>query len=128
MGRDSALRIVEASEALARAPLATATGPANSHEPRRGAYFEPGSYTAHSPEPWEASSPDQNLRLDLWVGRELSRVGLPAWLCGVVVRMALVTMRDGVEVARRTLLEERSVPESYRFAIDGILKLIPPLI
>ena len=42
--------------------------------------------------------------------------------------MARVTMRDGVEVARRALLAEVSVPEDYHFAIDGILKLIPPLI
>ncbi|MGO9227904.1 MAG: hypothetical protein ACLQKA_01660 [Bryobacteraceae bacterium] len=128
MGHDSALRIVEAAEALARVPLTTAPRQPDSQEPRRGAYFERGSYTGRRQEPWETSSPDPNLRLDLWVARELSRAGLPSWLCGVVVRMAMVTMRDGVEVARRTLLEDRSVPESYHFAIDGILKLIPPSI
>lgn len=127
MGRDTARRIVEAAEALARAPL-DASSPAHSPEPRRGAYFAPGSYSGHAHEPWETDSPDPNLRLDLWVARELSRAGLPSWLCGVVTRMALVTMRDGVEVARRTLLDERSVPESYHFAIDCILKLIPPVV
>jgi hypothetical protein len=126
MGRDSARRIVEAAETLARAPLA-APSPTHSPEPRRGAYFAAGSYAGRTREPWETNSPDPNLRLDLWVARELSRAGLPSWLRGVVTRMALVTMRDGVDVARRTLLEERSVPENYHFAIDCILKLIPPV-
>jgi hypothetical protein len=126
MGRDQARRIVEAAEALARAPLAAAL-PVHSPEPRRGAYFAPGSYSGCTHEPWETNSPDPNLRLDLWVARELSRAGLPTWLRGVVTRMALVTMRDGAEVARRTLLEERAVPESYHFAIDCILKRIPPV-
>ena len=126
LGRDSARRIVEAAETLLRAPRASSQ--AHSPGPRRDAYFEPGSYSGRTPEPWEKSSPDPNLRLDLWVARELSRAGLPSSLCEVVFRMALVTMRDGVEVARRTLLEERCVPESYHSAIDIILKLIPPLI
>jgi hypothetical protein len=141
MGRDSARRIAEAAAVLACEPKP------EEPEPNRDAYFEPGGYAARNesdaelrflkwrrnvtgrdPEFWERSSPDPNVRLDLWVTRELNRAGLPAWLQAVVMRMALVTMRDGVEVARRTLIEERAVSEDYHFAIDGILKLIPPSI
>ena len=147
MGRDSAQRIVEAAATLAREPKPEEPAPQAAADLRRDAYFQPGSYsqrhdseaegrflewrrrdTGRDPEAWEESSPDPNVRLDLWVARELDRAGLPFWLNGVVVRMAMVTMRDGVEVARRALLEERSVPEQYHFAIDGILKLIPPLL
>jgi hypothetical protein len=147
MGRDTAQRIVEAAAALAREPKPEEPAPADTADLRRDVYFQPGSYsqrsdseaegqflewrrraTGHESEAWEESSPDPNVRLDLWVARELTRAGLPAWLGGVVVRMAMVTMRDGVEAARRTLLEERCVPEQYHFAIDGILKLIPPSI
>ncbi len=155
MGRDAAQRIVEAAYTLVRAPKPdepAGPGPVpeeteSAPERDRDGYFEPGGYAARNdaeaegrylewrrlftgrdPEAWEESSPDPDVRLDLWVARELDRAGLPAWLRDVVLRMVLVTQRDGVEVARRTLLEESVVPEDLHFAIDGILKRIPPLI
>ncbi len=97
-------------------------------DPHRDAYFQPGGYAVRAPGPAAEHSPDPNPRLDLWVAHELQRAGLPSGLHEVVVRMAKLTMRDGVEVARRALLAEVNVPEDYHFAIDGILKLIPPLI
>jgi hypothetical protein len=117
VGRDTTLRVVRA------AAMRTHSSGARSSD-----YFQPGSYARRVPEAWEVASPDPSLRLDQWVERELNRVGMPVSLCGVVVRMAMITMRDGVDVARRVLLEERCIPEDYHFAIDAILKQIPPLI
>jgi hypothetical protein len=141
LGHDSAERIVEGEATLKHAPKP------EEPPPKREGYFRPGGYsgarpadaegkfldwrrqaTGRDPEPWERNLPDPNMRLDRWVGREMARVGLPSSLKGVVMRMALVAMRDGVDAARRTLIEERRVAEEYRFAIDGILKQIPPLL
>ena len=128
--RAAALDVAQALEAPAQALEAPAQTPISAVSPEihRGAYFRPGGYAGGTAAPSPERSPDPNLRLEVWVARELNRAGLPSWLCGVVVRMALITMRDGVEVARRALLAEPSVPEEFHFAIDGILKLIPPLI
>ncbi len=143
LGHDSARRIVEAAATLAAEPMPEKPVCAKR---LRDAYFHPGGYAGgcdsagerdaewrravlgREPEPWEQSSPDPNVRLDLWVARELDRAGLPHWLHDVVLQMALVTMRDGVDEAHGVLLEERQVPEDYHAAIDGILKQIPALI
>jgi hypothetical protein len=140
MGFDSAAGIVQAESRVKHASQEL------DGEARHG-YFHPGGYAgggqavagnrfaqhrrpddSQHPAPWEAMLPDPGVRLDHWVQCEMSRVGLPHWMTGVVLRMALVTMRDGVEVAGRTLLEERRVAEEFQFAIESILKQIPPLI
>jgi hypothetical protein len=140
MGYDSAADIVRAELRVKHACKE------QDGEARLG-YFHPGGYAGggqgaapnrfslhrlpdecQEPEPWEAMLPNPGMGLETWLQCEMSRVGLPHWMTGVVLRMALVTMRDGVETARRTLLEERRVPEEFHFAIESILKQIPPLI
>ena len=128
LGHDMAIRIAETAEALAHAPLPVAAAEIQQPEEERGGYFQPGGYAGRVPGSQDTSAPDRYLWLGEWVKSELNRAGLPQWLREVVMRMSLVTMREGVEVARRVLLEERCVPEQYHFAINGILKLVPPLI